>query len=245
MDLRYLIYIFALITGMVGCGTLETWRHGGGDLSSTLAATATMGDMMNVLGNRINSEPYSRYLYRVTGTDGKEAASGVISIAQGGDENMKLTVAGSELKVVPEGSFRQRYGLSENGLDRVPLSGGYMWGNKLALMPGLYVPVELHPLWFPSNAAVSVDRKGNLLVRLKKKYVNETEGLVAFMDIHHRLEGLTCKVLGTFDTVPQLKKLVAKLRSEGKYNGDQYYVLRLSWSDTFALVIITREREKP
>jgi ribonuclease I len=92
---------------------------------------------------------------------------------------------------------------------------------------------------------LSVDQKCNLLVQTKKQYVNETQKLVAFMDARNRLEGLKCEILGTFDTMPQLKKLVTRLRKEGKYKDERHYVLRLSWSSTFALVTIAREGGKP
>ena len=50
-----------------------------------------------------------------------------------------------------------------------------------------------------------------------------------------------CELLGTFKNIPQLKKLVTDLGKQGKYNGRQSYVLRVNWSDTFALIRIVRE----
>jgi hypothetical protein len=237
MDLRLLLQALVISAALASCGGLENAGYGPDDPFST----ATAGDMANILGDTEAAGPYSRYLYRIVETDGREGGSGIVSIARGGDENMRLVVSGAELKVVPGRS----YDLDMAGSDRVPFSGGYAAGGRLAIIPGVYTPVEFRPSWFPSVMDLSVDQNCNLLVQTKKQYVNETQKLVAFMDARNRLEGLKCEILGTFDTMPQLKKLVTRLRKEGKYKDERHYVLRLSWSSTFALVTIAREGGKP
>jgi hypothetical protein len=237
MDPRLLFQALVIITALASCSGLENTGCGPGDPSST----ATAGDMLNVIGDAAAARPYSRYLYRIVETDGHERGSGIVSMTQGGDENMRLVVGGGELRIVPGRS----HDLDMAGSDRVPFSGGYAAGGRLAIIPGVYTPVEVYPSWFPSVMDVSVDQKCNFLVRIKKGCANETQRLVAFMDARSRMEGLTCEILGTFDTIPQLKKLTTRLRKEGKYKDEQHYVLRLSWSSTFALVTIAREGGKP
>lgn len=241
MDMRLFLQAFVIVTAMAACSGLDNSIYGLKDSSST----ATAGDMLNVLGDAAATRAYSRYLYRITQTDGSDGGSGIISMVQGGDENMKIVVTGGELQIIPGESFRRACNWETAGSDRLPFGGGYAAAGRLAIMPGLYTPVEYYPSWFPSNADVSVDRECNLSLKMKKGYESETQRLVAFMDARSKLEGSTCTILGTFDTVPQLRKMVTALRKEGKYNGERHYVLRLSWSSTFALVAITRGRERP
>jgi hypothetical protein len=241
MRTKYIFIALVVILASAGCGGLEYAGQGPGDPSSL----ATAADMSNILGGAAALRPYSRYLYRITRADGSEGESGVVSMAQGGDENMKLVVTGGEIRIVPGESFRRSYNWETSLSDRVPFGGGYAAGGRLAIIPCLYTPVELYPSWFPSNADVSVDEKCDLLVRMKSAYENETQRLVAFMDARSRLEGLTCEVLGTFHTVPQLKKLVTTLGKEGKYSHERFCVLRLSWSSTYALVAISRQGGRP
>ncbi|HOD74527.1 MAG TPA: hypothetical protein PKJ17_00780 [Syntrophorhabdaceae bacterium] len=241
MRTKLLLQVLIIIAAVAGCSGLEHAGQGPGDPSSA----ATAADMWNILDGAAASRPYSRYLYRMKRADGSEGESGVVSMAQGGNENMNLVVTGGELRIVPAESFRRSYDWETSASDRVPFGGGYAAGGRLAIIPGIYTPVDLYPSWFPTNAYVSVDEKCNLLVRMKKTYENETQRLVAFMDARSKLEGLTCEVLGTFHTVPQLKKLVITLRKEGKYNHERHCVLRLSWSSTYALVAISREGGRP
>ena len=239
--MRLFLQALVIAVATAACSGPGNSGYGLSDSSST----ATAADMLNIVGGEAAAVPYSRYLYRITKTNGGEGESGIISMVQGGDENMKIAVTGGELRIVPGESLRRSYNWETAGSDRVPFGGGYAAGGSLAIMPGLYTPVEYYPSWFPSNADVSVDGKCNLLLRMKTGYENETQRLVAFMDARSKLEGLTCEILGTFDTVPRLKKMVATLRKEGRYKGEQHYVLRLSWSSTFVLVTITRGRERP
>lgn len=239
--MRLFIQALIIAAAVAGCSGLEHAGQGPGGPSST----ATAADMRNILDGAVASRPYSHYLYRMKRADGTEGESGVVSMTQGGDENMRLVVAGGELRILPAESFRRLYNWEASASDRVPFGGGYAAGGRLAIMPGLYTPVEFYPSWFPSNADVSVDEKCDLLVRMKKVYESETRRLVAFMDAKSKLEGLKCEVLGTFHTVPQLKKLVTTLRREGRFSHEHHCVLRLSWSSTYALVAISREGERP
>jgi len=241
MDTKLFLQALVIVVALAACSGFENSGYGLRDPSST----ETAADMSNIVGDAAATKPYSRYLYRVTKTDGSEGESGIISMVQGGDENMKLVVTGGELRIIPGEILQRFFNWEMAGSDRVSFGGGYAAGGRLVIIPGLYTPVEYYPPWFPSNADVSVDRKCNLLLRMKKGHENETQRLVAFMDARNKLEGLACEILGTFDTVPQLKKMIAILRREGKYNGEEHYVLRLSWSSTFALVMISPEGGKP
>lgn len=241
MRTNLLLQVLVIIVAVTGCSSLENAGQG----PCGVLSTATVADMWNILGEATASRPYSRYLYRMTGADGSEVESGIISMAQGGDGNMKLVVTGGKLRIEPGESFRGSYNWRSSEPEIVPFGGGYAAGGRLAIMPGLYRPVEFYPSWFPSNADVSVDGECNLLVRMKRSYENETQRLVAFVDARSRLEGLTCELLGTFHTVPQLKKLVTTLRKEGRYGGEHHCVLRLSWGSTYALVAISRKGGSP
>jgi|GEM_PF-4795819 len=241
MRTRSIFVVLVIISAVAGCGGLEHVRQDRGDPSSA----ATSADMANILGGAAASRPYSRYLYRMTKGDGSEGESGVLSMSQGGDENIRIVVAGGELRIAPTESFRRSHNWETHASDRVPFGGGYAAGGRLAIIPGLYTPVESYPQWFPSNADVSVDERCNVLVRMKETYEDETRRLVAFVEAKSRLEGLACEILGTFHTIPQLKKLVTTLGKEEKYSHKEFCVLRLSWSSTYALVAVSREGGRP
>lgn len=201
-------------------------------------------DMMNILDDLTATRPYSRYLYKIVEKNGTEITSGMAVISQTADQGIRLDVAGSQLKVTVSEAFMQTWDLELGNAAYVPFGGGYVANGRLAIMPGLYTPVEFRPYWFPANAEVSVDNKCNFLVRMKTSHENETQKLVAFMDVRNKLDGARCEILGTFHTIPQLKKLVTDLRNQKKYHGKAHYILRLSWGPTFALVRIAREGER-
>ena len=137
MDLRLLLQVLVVGAALASCSGPENAGYGPGDPFPA----ATAGDMANILGDAEAAGPYSRYLYRIVEADGREGGSGIVSMTRGGDENMKLVVSGTELRVVPGRS----YDLDMTGSDRVPFSGGYAAGGRLAIIPGVYMPAEFHP----------------------------------------------------------------------------------------------------
>ena len=117
------------------------------------------------------------------------------------------------------------------------LHGRWVWACRCS-MDGETV---FQPRWFPISAAVSVDSKCNFPLKLRDPQGRETQKLVEFIDATAAFARAHCELLGTFINIPQLKKLVTDLGKQGKYNGRQSYVLRVNWSDTFALIRIVRE----
>lgn len=244
MPLNKFAYILALILWTTGCGGQGSLQYSETG-PSLIRSAATISDMMNILEDGAIKKPYSQYLYRIMDAKGNETASGIVSVEHGGDENVKLAVTESELEVTIDESLQNLHDITKKGPFRLPVNGGYLLDNRVVIMPGLYKPVEFHPPWFPSQAALSVNTKGDLLVRVQGNFTSETQRLIAFMDAHRKLEGVKCEVLGTFDSMAQLKKLVTIVRGKGR-NGDQrYYVLRLSRGNAFALVTINLEKGLP
>ena len=230
-----------VIAALCSCGAAGSVRRDG----MSLASTATIGDMLNIIGDGPAPRPYSQYLFRVTDGDGREVATGPLSLAQSGGDSISLIIAGDKLKVVVADTFIEGQKLDLRGSDQVSFDGGYAAGGRIAIVPGVVTPVEIRPSWFPSMADVTTDRKGRFLVRINKTYENHDQKLVAFMDAWTVLEGMSCRILGTFDTVPQLKRLVTELRRQGKYDDESHYVLRTSSGAAFALVVISGERGRP
>lgn len=239
MNVRLCIALFVIGTVFIGCATGNSRFD-----ENVMSSGPTAHDMMNILDDPVATRPYSRYFYKIVEKDGTEVSSGVITIPPGNDQDVRLIVAESRLKVVAGEAFAQEWNLELGNAAYLPFGGGYAADGRLAIMPGLYKPVEFQPYWFPENAEVSIDKNCQFLVRMKKSRENEAQKLVAFMDARCKLDGVRCEILGTFHTVPQLKKLVTDLRKKDKYTGRSHYVLRLSWGPTFALVRIAREGEK-
>ncbi|MHB8108845.1 MAG: hypothetical protein ACYDHW_02305 [Syntrophorhabdaceae bacterium] len=239
MILKLYLLLFLIGSALIGCATWDTQPDEGSPSSGPTAS-----DMMNILDDETATRPYSRYAYKVIERDGSETASGMVGMSQTDAHDLWLLPSGTQLKIVASESFRQALNLQLGNSDHVPFGGGYVAGGRLAIMPGLYKPLEFLPYWFPANADVSIDNRCNFLIRMKKVRENETQNLVAFMDAKSTLDHARCEILGTFHTIPQLKKLVMDLRRKEKYYGKSHYVLRLSWGPTFALVRIAREGER-
>ncbi|MBP1749989.1 MAG: hypothetical protein H6Q52_2528 [Deltaproteobacteria bacterium] len=231
--------VFSIIIGalLIGCAGNEMML----DQSGPPPAAS---DMFNILGNNEPSQPYSRYIYKIVGKDGGQPASGVISMSPLIEQDLRLVVAGSKLKVIADQSFISSHDLQIGASEEVPFRGGYSAGGRLAIMPGLFRPAEFQPQWFPWNAVISVDSKCNFLIKLKNPQGTEVQKLVAFIDARTKFDRTHCEFLGTFQNILQLEQLVADLVKQGEYNGRRSYVLRLNWSDTFALIKIIREGEK-
>jgi hypothetical protein len=205
------------------------------------APPPTASDMFNILSDNEPSRPYSRYIYKIAGKDG---GSGDISMSHATEQGLQLVMTGSKLKVMADRSFVNSHGLEICDSEEVPFSGGFAAGGRLEIAPGLMRPVEFHPIWFPASVIVSVDNQCNFLIRLKKPQGTETQKLAAFIDARTKFDRTHCEFLGTFQSISQLRKLVTDLSNQGEYNNRLTYVLRLNWSDMFALVKIIREGER-
>ena len=203
---------------------------------------ASVSDMQNLLDNDEPARPYSRYIYKITDKNGSQAASGVISMLSPDERDIRLAVSRSKLKIIASESFIRFHELLMGDSEEIPFGGGRCAGGRLAITPDLSRPVEFKPPWFPANTAISTDRNGNLLMRLKDGTSGtELKKLVEFIDARTRLEKNRCEILGTFQDVPQLRDLVKDLKRQGIYEGATSYVLSLSWTDTFALIRIVRK----
>jgi hypothetical protein len=235
MNPRYLFIGILIGTLLMGCaGNKVTLDNDG--------LPASVSDMQNILDNDEPVRPYSRYIYTITDKNGSRAASGVISMQFPDERDIWLAVSGSKLKITASPSFVRSNELLMGDSEEIPFGGGRCAGGMLAIMPDLSRPVEFKPPWFPANAAISADRNGSLLVRLKDASPRtELQRLVEFIDTRTRLEKARCEILGTFQDVPQLRDLVKDLKRQGKYEGATSYVLSLNWGDTFALVRIVRK----
>ncbi len=238
MIMRLAIYSILLGTLLTGCTAANQV------LSDRTGPTPTATDMLNILDDTEPSRPFSYYIYKVKAKDGTRESSGGISMSPAAEQDVRLVTAGSKLKVVTSRSFVSANDLQAGNAEEVPFGGGYAAAGRLAIVPGLYTPVEFQPQWFPTNAAVSVDNRCNFLIKMNDAKGNETQKLVAFIDARTKFDRAHCEVLGTFTTIPQLKKLVTDLRRQGRYDGKLHYVLRLNWTDTFALIRILRDGER-
>ena len=178
----------------------------------------TVSDMLNVLKGSEPVRPYSRYIYRIIETNKSQTESGVILIPPAMGQGLRLEMSGSKLKIIGNESFLRSHDLRINDSDEVPFGGGYSAGGKLSIMPEFFRPVEVEPQWFPANAAVSIDSSCNFLIKLKSFPGTEVQKLVAFIDARTRLDRTHCEILGTFQNIPQLRKLVLDLSHGGKYD---------------------------
>ena len=232
MNPRYLFISILIGTFLTGCAGNKMILDGDG-------RPASVSDMQNLLDNDEPVRPYSRYIYKITDQNGSQTASGAISMPSLDGSDIRLAISGPKLKIMASQSFIRSNELPMDGSEEIPFGGGLCAEGRLGIMPDLSRPVEFKPPWFPANTAISADRNGNLLVRLKDtSRGNELKKLVEFIDTRTRLEKARCEILGTFQDVPQLRDLVKDLKLQGKYEGATSYVLSLNWSDTFALVRI-------
>ncbi len=229
-------FVLSIIIGilLIGCAGSKRMLDENGQLP-------TVSDMLNLLDDGEPVRPYSRYIYRIIEKNKSQAASGVISMPPVIKQDLRLEMSGSKLKIIADGSFLRSHDLRIGDSEEVPFGGGYSAGGKLAIIPEFLRPVEVEPQWFPGNAAVSIDSKCNFLIKLKSPQGTEVQKLVEFIDARTGLDRARCEILGTFQNIPQLRKLVLDLSNQGKYDARLSYVLRLNWSGTFALVRIIRE----
>lgn len=221
-------------------GTLLIGCAGGTTVANREAPSLTMSDMSNVLNGEA-SEPYSQYMYKTTGKDETQVSSGIIMMSPVVGQDIRLEKVGSKLKVVADQAFVHSHDLQTGALEEIPFDGGYTAGGKLEIMPRIFRPVEVQPKWFPGSVAISVDRKCNFQAKLKNTQRTEISKLVTFIDARAKLDRTHCRLLGTFQNIPELSRLIGDLRKQGKYDEKQSYVLRLNWSDTFALVRLVNE----
>ncbi|HOD76249.1 MAG TPA: hypothetical protein PKJ17_09490 [Syntrophorhabdaceae bacterium] len=193
---------------------------------------ATRDDMRKLISG--NGAPFSKYLVKVAGK-GYLVIPGTVD--QG---NISIRPQGDNLLVTLPFDLAKEAGLVTNA-DIVPVAGGWCFGGKVAVMPGLYSPVVCTPTWLPAGVSVSVDSNGKLEFGLAKKFKSETERLVSYMEMTKLLEGASGEVMGYFSTVPQLKKLLDRMGQDAR-SDPGLSVLNATGADPFALVIVRRGR---
>ena len=200
--------------------------------------------MLSMVNDIEPIRPYSRYIYRITGNDGSRVSEGIISMSPAAEQDLRLVVEGSRLRVVASSAFLNTHHIKPGDSDVSTFAGGNFWGGRLTVVPGFSKPVEFLPKWLPEGVFMSIDSKCNFLVRSKNLHMSEIQKLVVFIDARTRLNGARCELLGTFQNILELQRIVKDSRAHAKYDDGQNYVLRLGSSDIFALVRIARRDER-
>lgn len=238
INLGVMLLMTAVIAvSLTGCKTMSFLNVGmtesGEQETITPDTMAATRDDMRKLISGIGA-PFSKYLVKVAGK-GYLVIPGAID--QG---SISIRPQGNNLLVTLPFDLAKEAGLVTNA-DLVPVAGGWCFGGKVAVMPGLYSPVVCTPSWLPAGVSMSVDGNGKLEFGLAKKFKSETERLVSYMEMTKLLEGATAEVIGYFATVPQLKKLLDRMGQENR-SGPGLSVLDATGTDPFALVIVRRGR---
>jgi len=234
--LGFIMVIAAVAICLGGCKTMSSFMNNmtndepAGATVDTMAATTE--DMRKLIsGNKV---PFSKYLVKVGGKGylvipGKSGQGDIVLKPQG--ENMLVTLPFDLAKEA---------GLVAN-TDMVPVTGGWGFGNKVAVVPGIYSPVACVPSWLPSGISMSIDASGKLDLALSGKFKSETEKLVSYMEMTKLLGGTSADVIGHFTTVPQLKKLLDQMKQDTRSDPD-LSVLNATGANPFALVIVRRSK---
>ena len=204
----------------------------------------TESDMRSMVNDIEPIRPYSRYMYRITAKDGSQVSEGIISMSRRVGQDLRLVVEGSKLRAIANSAFLDTHDIKPGDSDVSTFAGGNFWGGRLTVVPGFSRPVELLPEWFPEGVLMSIDSKCNFLVRSKNLHMSEIQKLVVFIDARTRLNGVRCELLGTFQNILELQRIVKDSRAHVKYDDGQNYVLRLNFGDTFALVRLMRKDER-
>lgn len=237
MNLRYLSLVVVAGVLLTGCGA-------GTGVPDREILIPTQSDMRGIARDVEPSSPYSRYIYRIMGTDRSRTNEGIISVPSSSGQDLVLMVEGSKLKILADKTFMNTHDIKLGDSELLPFAGGSLAGGRLEVVPWFSKPVEFQPEWLPEGLTVSVDGKCNFLIRSRDPHMSETRKLVAFIDAKTRLDRMRCELLGTFQNIPQLHRIIKNPQGNGKHIDGQRYVLRLNWSDTFALVRIVPEDER-
>lgn len=201
----------------------------------------TRSDMQSLANEPEPRRPYSRYIYKMTEKDGIKTGKGYIDMSPMARQDLRLIEQGSKLRVHANTTFMDNWNISFGDSDLLPFAGGILAGGRLEIVPGFSRAIEVKPAWFPRNVALGVDSKCNFLIESKDHRMSDIQKLVAFIDARGMLDRVHCELLGTFHDIPELQRLVRNAPERGKYGLGQNYVLRLHWTDTFALVRIVRK----
>jgi len=235
--LGLLLVMAVIAASLTGCKTMSFLNVGMSESGEQEAITpdtmaATRDDMRKLISG--NGTPFSKYLVKVAG-------KGYLVIPGAVDQgNISIKPQGDNLLVTLPFDLAKEAGLVTNA-DVVPVAGGWCFGNKVAVMPGLYSLVVCTPTWLPAGVSMSIDGNGKLEFGLAKKFKNETERLVSYMEMTKLLEGASAEVIGYFATVPQLKKLLDRMGQDARSDPD-LSVLNATGANPFALVIVRRGR---
>lgn len=237
IGLGFLLMLAVIAASFTGCKTMSFLNVGTSESTEQDAITpdtmaATRDDMRKLISG--SGAPFSKYLVKVAGK-GYLVIPGAV-----GQGNISIKPQGDNLLVTLPFDLAKEAGLVTNA-DIVPVAGGWCFGGKVAVMPGLYSPVVCTPSWLPAGVSMSIDGNGKLEFGLAKKFKSETERLVSYMEMTKLLEGASAEVVGYFATVPQLKKLLDRMGQDTRTNPD-LSVLSATGADPFALVIVRRGR---
>lgn len=236
---RLTIITAILATGVLlgGCKTTMSSFLNGNDSATVTNVSqekmsATQEDMRKLISG--SSVPFSRYLVRVS-EKSFIAVPGVSGEKQNGLSIKELK--GSLLVILPF-DLAKEAGLLAN-TDTVPIVGGWAFGGKVAVLPGLYEPAPCFPAWIPKGVTMTLGSNGKIEYSLTGKFRDDTEKLVSFMEMQKALQGATADIIGHFTTVPQLKKLLDQMQMSERENPN-LAVLNSSGSNPFALAIVRR-----
>lgn len=235
--LGVILLVVAVIMLLGGCKTMSFMNSMMNGAPQEMAATqdnmaATREDMKKLISG--SKTPFSKYLVKVAGK-GYIVATGT----EGGD-NISIKPQGDNVLVTLPFDLAKEAGLVVNA-DIVPVQGGWGFGNKVAVIPGIYSPVACTPSWLPAGISMAVDPSGKLDFALAGNFKNETERLVSYMEMTRLLDGATADVIGYFTTVPQLKKLLDQMKQDSRSDPD-LTVLNATGANPFALAIVRRGR---
>ncbi len=201
----------------------------------------TRSEMQSLANETEPTRPYSRYIYKITEKDGIKKGKGYIDMFPMAQQDLYLIEQGSKLRVHANKTFMDNWNISFGDSDFLPFAGGILARGRLEIVPGFPRAIEVKPAWFPRDVSLGVDSKCNFLIESKNVRMSYIQKLVAFIDARSMLDRVRCELLGTFHDIPELQRLVRNAPEPGKYGPGQNYVLRLNWTDTFALVRIVRK----
>jgi len=219
-----------------GCKTMMPSLTNGVDEMSATAAQekmpATRQDMRKLISG--SSVPFSKYLIRAA----EKSFIVVPDVPADKQNGLGIKEHKGSLQVILPFDLAKEAGLLTN-TDTVPIVGGWAFGGKVAVLPGLYEPAPCFPSWVPAGVTMALGNSGKIEYSLAGTFRNETEKLVSFMEMQKALQGATADVIDYFTTVPQLKKLLDQMQMSERGNPD-LSVLSTSGPNPFALVILRR-----
>ena len=158
MNLQSLLISIVAGTLLAGCAA-------GARMAGRESPTPTESDMRDMVNDVEPIRPYTRYIYRVTGNDRSLVSEGVISTTPASDQDLRLLVEGSKLKIIANNTFMSTHNITLDDSEVSPFTGGTFAGGRLEVMPEFSKPVDFQPEWFPEGVTLSIDGGCNFLVR--------------------------------------------------------------------------------